>query len=74
VSAATDKVRRLLTCYRSAMLTTVLGASVHTRPTGCHPKGENFNGSLWWFTDERSRKVQEIKAGATVSFIFQGIA
>jgi general stress protein 26 len=53
------------------MLATVLGRSVHTRPMGLNPNGEDFNGSLWCFTDERSRKVQEINAGATVSFIFQ---
>lgn len=68
---ATAKVRRLLTYYRSAMLTTVLGTSVRTRPMGFNPKGDDFNGSLWCFTDERSRKVQEITAGATVGFIFQ---
>ena len=68
---ATAKVRKLLGYYRSAMLTTVLGTTVHTRPMGFNPKGEDFNGSLWCFTDERSRKVQEINAGAAVSLIYQ---
>jgi general stress protein 26 len=68
---ATAQVRSLLGYYRSAMLTTVLGTTVHTRPMGVQGKPENFNGSLWFFTDDRSRKVQEINAGAAVSLIFQ---
>lgn len=70
-SEATEKVRKLLTYFRSAMLTTTVGTSVRTRPMGVQGKPENFNGSLWFFTDERSRKVQEIHAGAAVSLVFQ---
>lgn len=68
---AVEKMRRLLSYYRSAMLMTVVGTSVRTRPMGIQGNAENFNGSLWFFTDDRSRKVQEMSAGAAVSLICQ---
>ena len=32
---------------------------------------EEFDGTLWFFADDRSRKVQDIRGGAATSLIFQ---
>ena len=68
---ATEKVRSLLKYYRSTMLTTVVGHEIHTRPMGLQGKTEDFDGTLWFFADDRSRKVRDIAGGAVTSLIFQ---
>lgn len=68
---ATEKLRDLLQHFRSAMFTTGTGGDVRTRPMGIQGKAQEFKGSLWFFTDERSRKVAEIRGGAVTSLLCQ---
>jgi general stress protein 26 len=71
---ALDKVRSLLKDFHSAMFTTAVAGDVHTRPMGLLGAAENFNGSLWFFTDGRSTKLKEIASGASASLLFQSDA
>ena len=47
---------------------------VHTRPMGLLGKAEDFDGSLWFFTDTRSTKLREMASGALASLVFQNDA
>ena len=69
--SATEKLRDLLQHFRSAMLTTGTRDGVRTRPMGIQGKAQEFEGSLWFFTDERSGKVAEIQGGAVTSLLCQ---
>jgi general stress protein 26 len=44
---------------------------IHVRPLALQGDLSTFGGVLWFFVDERSRKVQESAAGAPVSLICQ---
>ena len=69
---AIEKVRALLPQFRSAMmLTHGPKGEVHVRPLGLQGDLSTFGGVLWFFTDERSRKVQESAGGVPVSIICQ---
>lgn len=69
---AIDKVRQLLPRFRSAMMITQgSDGQVHGRPMGLQGDVSVFGGTLWFFVDDRSRKVQESMNGRPVSFVFQ---
>ena len=71
--AAIAKARQLLPGFRTAMLVTRApgGATLHMRPMGLQGDLSVFGGTLWFFTDDRSPKVQEIERDPTVSLVFQ---
>ena len=48
-----------------------LDRRVHVRPLALQGDLSTFGGVLWFFTDERSRKVQESAGGVPVSIICQ---
>ena len=51
-------------------MVTVWNGEVTARPIGV-VGDEEFNGSLWFITDKRSRKVAAIESGATTTLLFQ---
>jgi general stress protein 26 len=71
--AAIAKARELLPGFRAAMLVTRAagGTGLHMRPMGLQGDLSVFGGTLWFFTDDRSPKVQEILHDSTVSLVFQ---
>ena len=70
--AAIAKVRALLPQFKSAMMVTHgSNGDVHVRPLALQGDLAAFGGVLWFFTDERSRKVQESGGGVPVSIICQ---
>jgi len=71
---ALEKIRALLGEFRTAMLTTVEAGIIRTRPMGVQGKAEDFAGTLWFFTDDRSHALQELEHGARSSLIFQSDA
>jgi general stress protein 26 len=70
-SEATARVRELLGKFRSVMLTTIEPRQCLTRPMGLMGKAEHFSGALWFFTDTKSRKVDQIRRGATTFLVLQ---
>ncbi len=69
---ALNKVRELLKHFRSAMLTTVTaGGTISTRPMGVQGDADKFEGTLWFFTDDRSPKAQLVKTGAHAALVMQ---
>jgi len=68
---AVDKVRGLLKHFRSTMMVTQSGNAFHSRPMGLQGKAADFNGTLWFFTDDRSRKSMEIGIGTPMWLLFQ---
>jgi general stress protein 26 len=71
--AAIAKVRALLPAFRSAMLVThpIEGTDPHVRPMGLVGDPAAFGGGLWFFTDDRSRKVEEIVRHPRASVVLQ---
>ena len=70
--AAIEKVRALLPQFKSAMMVTHTSTGdVHVRPLALQGDLTTFGGVLWFFTDERSRKVQESAGRVPVSIICQ---
>src|SRR5215510_4426109 len=71
--SAIVKARQLLPSFRTAMLVTRGSASgeLHMRPMGLQGDLSTFGGTLWFFTDDRSPKVQEIERDSVVSLVFQ---
>ena len=69
--AALEKARSLLRNFRSAMLTTSVAGQIHSRPMGLQGKANEFDGSLWFFADDRATVVNEIAAGSTATLILQ---
>jgi general stress protein 26 len=65
------KVRELLTNFPIAFMVTVSDGTPTARPIGVVGDHAAFDGSLWFITDTRSRKVQAINAGAITSLLFQ---
>ena len=69
--AAIQKVRELLPLFHTAMMITRANGEVHVRPLAMQGELAMFGGTLWFFTDRRSRKVQESEGGEPVSIICQ---
>lgn len=70
---AIAKVRELLPAFRSAMLVThpLEGSDPHARPMGLVGDPAVFGGSLFFFSDDRSRKIEEIARHPRVSLVLQ---
>ena len=71
--AAVAKARQLLQSFPTTMFVTrtVDGLALHMRPVAMQGDPSVFGGTLWFFTDDRSRKVREIGANPKVSLVFQ---
>ena len=70
---AIARVRELLPAFRSAMLLThpIEGTEPHARPMGLVGDPATFGGSLFFFSDDRSRKIEEIGRHPRVSLVLQ---
>src|SRR5436190_12319059 len=68
---ALKKIRRLLENFSIAFMITIQGDEVLARPIGVVGDHAAFDGSLWFITDRRSRKVQAIENGAVTTLLFQ---
>lgn len=68
---ALDKIRRLLASLPIAFMVTIHGTEILARPLGVVGDHGAFDGSLWFITDRRSRKVSAIQNGAATFLIFQ---
>ena len=75
--AALAKLRQLLPVFRSAMLVThpvdgsLERAAPHARPMGLVGDLAAFDGTLWFFSDDRSRKIGEIAEQPRASLVLQ---
>src|SRR6186997_1651248 len=69
--AALTKLRELLAHFPIAFMVTISAGHAHARPIGVTGKSEEFDGTLWFITDRRSHKVEEIADGAETTLIFQ---
>jgi general stress protein 26 len=70
---ALARFRELLPAFRSAMLVThtMDGADPHARPMGLVGDAAAFDGTLWFFSDDRSRKMAEIARQPRASLVLQ---
>lgn len=68
---AGEKVRELLAEFPIAFMLTIDGDEITARPIGIVGDHAAFDGTLWFITDRRSRKVQAIKRGCSVRLLFQ---
>lgn len=68
---ALDKLRELLKDFPIAFMVTVDDGTVTARPVGVVGDHAAFDGSLWFITDKRSRKVAAIERGAHTTLLFQ---
>jgi general stress protein 26 len=69
--AALDKVRSLLKQLPIAFMVTVDQGTLTARPIGVVGDHAAFDGTLWFITDKRSRKVAAIESGALTTLLFQ---
>ena len=67
---ALAKVRELLESFPIAFMVTV-GDELTARPIGIVGDSTAFDGTLWFITDRRSRKVAAIESGAVTTLLFQ---
>ena len=65
------KIRELLKGFPIAFMVTAMDGTPTARPIGVVGDHSAFDGSLWFITDKRSRKVRAIESGATTSLLFQ---
>jgi general stress protein 26 len=68
---ALTKIRELLKQFPIAFMVTAQDNTIVARPIGVVGDHAEFDGSLWFITDRRSRKVQAIQGGATTALLFQ---
>jgi general stress protein 26 len=68
---ALEKLRELLNNFPIAFMVTLTGDQIQARPIGIVGDHAAFDGTLWFITDKRSRKVQAIESGAVTSLLFQ---
>jgi general stress protein 26 len=68
---ALARVRELLEDFRSAMLTTLEDGVMRTRPMGIQGDPAEFDGTLWFFTDDRTHLTRAIEHGSQATLIFQ---
>ena len=71
---AYTKIRELLAHFPIAFMVTVTPDGENARPIGVVGDHAGFDGSLWFITDRRSRKVAELAARADTALIFQNDA
>ena len=73
---AIAKVRKLLPNFRAAFFATGLSRRTHphARPLALQGDASVFGGTLWFFADCRSPKINELSADPTVSLFFQNDA
>ena len=69
--AAFEKVKALLAYFPIAFMVTVDDGNFTARPIGVVGDHAKFDGTLWFITDKRSRKVAAIENGATTTLLFQ---
>jgi general stress protein 26 len=69
--AALEKLRSLLAEFPIAVMITVSDGQVAARPIGVVGDHAAFDGTLWFITDRRSRKVKAINDGCQTSLVFQ---
>jgi len=70
--SATAKVRELLSRFRAGMFVTrASDGGIHVRPLGLQDDGSAFDGTLWFFVDDRSRKVRDLADNAQASVMCQ---
>ncbi|HYB97012.1 MAG TPA: pyridoxamine 5'-phosphate oxidase family protein [Vicinamibacterales bacterium] len=69
--AAREKLRQLLKDFPIAFMVTVHDGALTARPIGVVGDHAAFDGTLWFITDKRSRKVDAIDAGASTALLFQ---
>ena len=69
--AALEKIRELLKGFPIAFMVTISDGAPTARPIGVVGDSAAFDGSLWFITDKRSRKVKAIDSGATTTLMFQ---
>ena len=69
--AALSKIRQLLKQFPIAFMVTAQHNALTARPIGVVGDHGAFDGSLWFITDRRSRKVEAIESGATTALLFQ---
>jgi general stress protein 26 len=69
--AALTKLRQLLEHFPIAFMVTISEGRAHARPLGVTGNSEEFDGTLWFITDRRSHKVEEIADGADTTLLFQ---
>src|SRR5215218_6400217 len=70
-AAALDKLRELLANFPIAFMVTAGNGLLTARPIGVVGDHKAFDGTLWFITDKRSRKVEAIDSGATTALLFQ---
>lgn len=70
---ARTKIGELLKGFPIAFMVTISNGDVTARPLGVVGGiGDGaFEGTLWFITDKRSRKVTAIESGATTTLLFQ---
>ena len=68
---ALAKLREMLKDFPIAFMVTVHNGEVTARPIGVVGDHAAFDGTLWFITDKRSRKVAAIESGATTTLLFQ---
>jgi len=70
---ALSRFRELLPSFTSAMLLThaMDGVDPHARPMGLIGDPADFEGTLWFFSDDRSRKIAEIARQPRASLVLQ---
>ena len=70
---AIAKVRALLQHFRSAMFVTnqVQARALRVRPMGLQGDGASFGGTLWFFADDRSSKMDEIASDPATAVLMQ---
>ena len=65
------KIRELLANFPIAFMITISDGHLTARPIGVVGDTATFDGSLWFITDKRSRKVKAIESGAKTTLLFQ---
>jgi general stress protein 26 len=68
---ALAKLHEMLKNFPIAFMVTVNGGDVTARPIGVVGDHADFDGTLWFITDKRSRKVSAIESGAITTLLFQ---
>ena len=68
---AFQKVKELLAKFPIAFMVTIADGSFTARPIGIVGDQAKFDGTLWFITDKRSRKVAAIEKGAMTTLLFQ---